>query len=243
MINLMIRILPFILIPVLIIAGLGFWRFTATKQQLATSEVSEQTEDSALTEVPKTLPKLALEDRVQSLENAVGKLGLTSPKPSSTPSGNSASLDSRLGTVEAAVSALQARVSVLEKGTTTTQSSGKPATAYIPLGTGGGGGDKSWMSMSNYGATVDPAEYPGYTNMQLEVNFRLTQKSGTAYARLYNVTDATDKGEISTTSDSFSWQTSAGFTLPAGKKTYTLQMKSTEGADVQFQSARIKVNF
>lgn len=222
----MIRLLPFILIPVIIIAGLGYWRYLAGKQNLI---VPQQVQ--APIEVPKTLPAAASPKDTPAT---------TVPQAAS----NLNPLDPRMQAVETAVADLKARVSALEKTTpapVVSQISKYPL--YIPLGSGGQNGDKNWISVSSYGATIDPAEYPGYTSMQLEVNFRLTQKSGTAYARLYNVTDSSYKEQVSTTLDDFSWQTSAGFTLPAGKKTYTLQMKSTEGVDVQLQSARIKVNF
>lgn len=241
----MIRLLPFIAIPILIISGLGYWRYVASKPSLTTPQTVAQ--DTPPVEVPKTLPGASLENRIQSLEDTITKLvpkvnNLKSPSPQAGSSSGAA--DSRLANIEAAIIELKARVAALEKGsTTTTQTTAKSATVYIPLGSGGGGGDKNWITDNNYGATIDPAEYPGYSSMQLEVNFRLTQKSGTAYTRLYNVTDQSSKEQVSTTSDAFSWQTSAGFTLPAGKKTYTLQMKSSEGADVQLQSARIKVNF
>lgn len=244
----MIRFLPLILIPVIIISGLGYWRYLANKQSLQTPQqanfqVDQQVQVPA--EVPNTLPKVSLEDQVNNLEDTVTKLvpQVNSLKSASGQGAVPASLDSRLKEVESVVAELKTRVSLLEKGTTTTQSTSKSATVYIPLGAGGQNGDKNWLSIANYGATIDPAEYPGYTSMQLEVNFRLVQKSGTAYARLYNVTDQANKEQVSTTSDSFSWQTSSGFTLPTGQKTYTLQMKSTEGAEVQLQSARIKVNF
>ncbi|MBI2329904.1 hypothetical protein HYU94_00745 [Candidatus Daviesbacteria bacterium] len=224
----MVRLLPFILIPILIVAGLGFWRYLATKQNLTTPEVSQDTQDQSPVEVPKTLPAVT-----------VSPAPITTPIPTGAPS----VLDPGVAALESAVADLKTRVESLEKGTTVSPGTTKSSTAYIPLGTGGGGADKGWVSINSYGATIDPAEYPGYSTMQLEVNLRLTQKVGTAYARLYNSTDQTAKEQVSTTSDSFSWQSSTGFTLPSGKKSYTLQMKSTDGTDVQLQSARIKVNF
>lgn len=230
----MIRLLPFIVIPILIISGLGYWRYITTKQILTTPQIAQQ-QDNQPVEVPKTLPAASVEDSVTKSAPQVNSLKSSAPQAAA-----SGSLDPRLSNVESAVTELRARVAALERGTAVQT---KSATVYIPLGTGGQNGDKNWFSISNYGATIDPAEYPGYSTMQMEVNFRLVQKSGTAYARLYNVTDNSYKEQVSTDSDVFSWQTSAGFTLPAGKKTYTLQMKSSEGAEAQLQSARIKVNF
>lgn len=222
--------------------GLFYWRFVATKPAL---EAAQQTQDSAPVEVPKTLPGATIEDRVKSLEDVVNKLTpqVNSLKSSGTQTGASSSLDSKVAALETAVTELKARAATLENATPAPVTASGKSTVYIPLGSGGSSGDRNWISNDNYGATIDPAEYPGYSTMQFEVNFRMTQKSGTAYARLYNVTDSSAKEQASTTLDSFSWQTSYGFTLPAGKKTYTLQTKSSEGAEIQIQSARIKVNF
>lgn len=240
----MIRLLPFILIPVLILGGLWYWRNLSFKQAQNPSPATEIEANAVPLEVPKTAPNASVEDRVTALESAVAKLvpQVNNLKTTGS-SAPSSSFDTRLSAAEGAVTDLKARVSALEKSTSGTQTGAKLATVYIPLGTGGTSGDKNWINNDNYGAAIDPAEYPGYSTMQLEVNFRMTQKSGTAYARLYNVTDSGAKEQVSTTSDAFGWQTSYGFTLPAGRKTYTLQTKSTEGAEIQLQSARIKVNF
>lgn len=231
---------------VLVLAGgLIYFRFFVSSSNVvspASSQTTKEVFDEPI-EVPKTLPEASVEDNVKALEKTVTDLVSEVNDLKAAPL--SQNLDQRLKGVEAVVTELKVRVSNLEKGETTTQStSSKSATAYIPLGSGGGGGDRDWTSNANYLVTIDPAEYPGYANMQLEVNFRLTQKSGTAYARLFNVTDTSAiKGEVSTTSDAFGWQTTYNFTLPSGKKTYTLQIKSTEGVEIQIQSARIRVNF
>ncbi len=236
----MIKILPFILIPILVLAGLGYWRYSANNN-LVTPVVSQQT-DTGPVEVPKALPNATLEDRVKVLEDTALKLA-TQVNSWKSPQANTSSQDSRISDLEASNTELKARISALEKATPAPAAASGKSTIYIPLGSGGTNGDKNWITNDNYGVTIDPAEYLGYSTMQLEVNFRMVQKSGTAYARFYNVTDSSDKEKVSTTSDSFSWQTSFGFTLPAGKKTYTLQTKSTEGVEIQLQSARIKVNF
>lgn len=239
-----IKILPIIFLLILISGGLIYFRFFATKpdKNSLTSAQIANTQQGPL-EVPKTSPGATIEDRVKTLEealiNVVKKLNSLNPQQTTD-----SSLDQRLKDVEASVTELKARVLSLENATPAPTAISGRSTVYIPLGSGGSGGDKGWVSNGNYGATIDPAEYPGYSSMQFEVNFRLTQKIGTAYARLFNVTDnSVTSGEVSTTSDNFSWQTSSYFTLPNGKKTYTVQFKSTDGTDAQFQSARIKVNF
>lgn len=242
----MIRLLPFVLIPILIIGGLLFWRNLATKQSLTTSQVDQS--DLTPVEVPKTLPGASLEDRVKSLEDVVGKLvpQVNNLKPGNSAAGASSSLDSRLTNVESAITELKARVSVLEKATPAPAvTSGSKYPLYIPLGAGGGPwNDTDWNTLNEYQASINPGNYSGYSGMQLEVNFRLSEPGGTGSVRLYNVTDGSSiSSQVDTTSSSFGVQSSSTFTLPSGQKTYTIQVKNTAGKSLFVQSARIKVNF
>lgn len=237
----MIRLLPFILIPLLILGGLGYWRYTSSKQSLTTPRQTAE-QDQEPVEVPKALPGATVEERVKSLEDTIGKLvpQVNSLKAQPPPNGLPASLDSRLTSLESAMTELKARVSALEKATPT--SSGK-ATIYIPLGAGGSWFNVEWQSLSEYEVSLNPDNYPGYTGMSLEVNFRLVDPTGTGSVRLYNVTDGSAvSGQLDTTSANFALQTTASFKLPTGTKTYRLQTKSTQ-RDLSIQSARIRVNF
>lgn len=241
----MVRLLPFILIPVLIVGGLGYWRYTSTKQSLTTPQTNEM--EQGPLEVPKTLPNASLEDKVKSLEDAVNKL-ITKVNSLKSAEGSSqtSSSDTRLSAVEAGLTELKARVSSLENATpvTTTTTTSK-STVYIPLGSGGGPwANTDWYSMLEYEVSLDPANYPGYTGMILEVTLRLVEAAGTGSVRLYNTTDGTAiSGQLDTTSSTFSLKTSSSFKLPSGSKTYRLQVKSTANKDLYIQSARIKVNF
>lgn len=238
----MIRLLPFVLIPILIIAGLGYWRVTSTKQNLITSQ-SDETESPI--EVPKTLPGATTEDRVKELEDTVTELvaQVNKLKSANSQTENSSSLDLRLKDVEANSTELKARVSALEKATPAPASGGK-STVYIPLGAGGSWSDLDWNSLAEYEISLNPDSYPGYTGMYLEANFRLEESAGTGSVRLYNTTDGSAvSSQLDTTSTSFSLQTTLSFKLPSGTKTYRLQVKSTQRKQVFIQSARIRVSF
>jgi len=233
----MIRLLPIIFIPILLLAGLGYWRYVASKPKLTTPVAQEEA-----IEVPKTLPQASLEDRVKSLEQLatklvtqVNNLKSASPAPSSSPASD----------LEAGITELKARVSALEKATPAPAASSSQASVYVPLGSGGGPwGDKDWYSTSEYEISLDPANYPGYKGMVLEVTFRLAEAAGTGSVRLYNVTDSSAiSSQLDTTSSTFSLKTSSSFTLASGSKTYKLQVKSSQGTNLHIQSARIKVNF
>ncbi len=242
----MIRLLPFILVPILLIAGLGYWRFVASTKSVATPQIDSQTQDSGPVEVPKTLPGATAEDRIKSLEDTVTKLvpQVNSLKPSSSP--DASNLDSRLAAAEAALTELKARISALEKTTPAPASSDSKSPLYIPLGASGGPwSDSNWYTLNEYQASINPDNYSGYSSMQLEVNFRMGESGNTGSARLYNVTDsgAVSSSDVSTTSSNFGLQTSVIFKLPGGQKTYTIQIKSNTGKELFVQSARIKVSF
>lgn len=226
----MIRFLPFILIPILIVTGLGYWRFGVVKQSpVKSSDTTQQVQDSAPVEVPKTLPEVAPSEAANSLN------------PSNTP-------DPRVAVLETAVTDLKARIAVLEKATpvpTSASTSVSKSPLYIPMGASG---DHwlyaDWTSLNEYQVSINPDDYAGYSGMQLEVNFRLVGTPGTGYVRLYNMTNSgAVSSEISTTSTSFGVLTSNTFKLTSGQKLYTIQVKSTNSQDLYIQSARIKVNF
>lgn len=241
----MIRVLPFILIPVLILGGLLYWRNLSVKQTLNSPKTNEQIEEPV--EVPKTLPGATVEDRVKSLEDTIAKLvpQVNTLKSSNSQSNNSTSLDSRVANAEAAVTDLKARVSALEKATPLPTAASSKYPLYIPLGAGGGPWqDQDWHTLTEYQASINPDSYSGYTGMQLEANFRLIEGVGTASVRLYNVTDGSSiSSQVDTTSTVFGLRTSGTFKLPAGQKTYTIQVKTSQGKDLFVQSARVKVNF
>lgn len=236
----MLRLLPFILIPVLLIAGLGYWRYTAIKQSITPTPTQV---DVQPIEVPKTLPNASVDDRIQNLENTISKLvtQINALKTQPAPSSNT-----QLNNIEASVTDLKIRVSALEKATPApSQTTSQQAVVYIPLGSGGGPwGNQDWYTTLEYQITLDPANYPGYTGMYLEVTFKLSEQAGTGSVRLYNKTDSTaTSSQVDTTVSAHTLFTTSSFKLASGSKTYALQVKSTQGKDLFIQNARIRVNF
>ena len=229
-----------------LLGGLGYWRFVAINQNLESPKTSQSDQAVEPIEVPKTLPGASLEERVKTLEETVGKL-VPSVNKSASSKSQSSSLDARVENAEAGVTELKARVSALEKATpsttTTTSTSGK-STIYIPLGSGGQIESTNWTTLSSFQISLDPAQYPGYTSMQLEVTMRLNQPGGTLYTRLYNNTSSSViSSEATTTSTTATLVTTSTFTLPSGSKTYVLQAKTSDGTLGFLDYARIKVNF
>ncbi|MDP3973399.1 MAG: hypothetical protein Q8P92_01065 [Candidatus Daviesbacteria bacterium] len=246
----MLRILPVILILLLISGGLIFWRFNASKNNLESPNV--EILDSELIEVPKTLPDASLDDKVEILNDAmttiVSEINSLKRAISSLQSQSVTDLDNRLKAVEASLTELKIKVSALEGGQTTQTTTNQTTTTnpplYIPLSSGGQTKSQDYVTIETYQISLNPADYAGYKNMQLEVSIRRNQPGNTVYARLYNSTDGSvTSSEVSTTSSTFVWLTSSGFSLASGTKTYVLQVKVGDGTDAFVQSARIKVNY
>ena len=237
----MLKILLPVIVVLMLAGGLIYFRFFATSSKVISPAPPEEVSQEAI-EVPKTLPEAPVEDNVKALEKSVttlvGEVNALKAAPSSQ------NLDTRLKGVEAAVVELKARVSSLESATPQPVSASSKSTIYTPLGSGGSWGNQDWYATPEYEISMDPANYPGYKNMNLEVIFRLVESAGTGSVRLYNVTDSTaTSSQVDTTSTSFSLLTTSSFTLSSGAKTYRLQVKSSDGKTLFIQSARIRVNF
>lgn len=234
----MIKFLPFIIIPLLILGSLWYLRNLSFKQTLNVPSAT-----SSPLEVPKTVPGASIEDRVKSLEDMIAKLVLqvNNLRAQKTP----VVKDTQNEDLTAQITELKARVSVLEKATPQPAGTANKYPLYIPLGAGGGPwGNQDWNTLTEYQASINPDSYSGYTSMQLEVNFRLIEGAGTGSVRLYNVTDSSSvSSQVDTTSTAFGLQSSGTFRLSGGQKTYSVQVKSSQGKDLYIQSARIKVNF
>lgn len=244
----MFRILALVAIVIILFGGLGYWRFSASKNSLKSPtkqapSASVQSDSISPIEVPATLPADAtVEDKIKIIQTQLDSLNkqLSSLKPE-------ASSSPRIDALEASVTEIKARLSLLEKGTTsssTTASNKYPL--YIPLGVGGSVTSSDWQTIDNYNITIDPASYPGYSGVQLEINMRLNDPKGIkAFARLINITDnsAITSSQATTTSTSFSTVSSGNFNLTTGSKSYKLQVKTQEQAELLIQDARLKVNF
>jgi len=169
------------------------------------------------------------------------------PSPStapnqSTPSAN-LSTESRIDKLERSVSDLKIRVSTLEDDKQVPAGSRLPV--YIPLGIGGHTTSIEWVISNALEVTLNPADYPGSTSVQVEVSLKVNDKNSRGYVRLINYTDNSPlvDSEISTNSDSYTWITSNKFNLSPGSKVYRFQLKSQNGVEVSIEDSRIKINF
>lgn len=243
----MARLLPIVIIIALFVGVLFYIRSqTSLKSPVPVAEIPQKIEsniNSSSEEKIKTL-----EESVKLLATEIGKvnLSLDSLKKGGAQNTTSPMTDTKIKNLETQVADLQSQINSLKSPTSqTTQTSTKKSPEYIPLGSGGTSGDRNYSNINSYQISIDPADYSGYSGMQLEVIFNLNEAVGTANGRLYNSSDsqAVGSSNLSTTSSTANLVSSGSFKLPSGRKTYILQVQSTQGYTVNIQSARIKVSF
>lgn len=240
----MIRLIALVILILSIMFGSIYWWLTASSKP----QITPQTQSASSKNIDDTsfFQKIdTLEQEVQALKKELGR-----PLPSGSATSRTSSntnIEVRLNTIETTLATLQSKVNTLSGSSTQTSQSttSKSPTVYIPLGSGGTTTDKTGIVLDNYQVSIDPADYPNYKTMQLEATLKMNVANGTVTANLYNATDGSDvtNSSVSTTSDKSTLLSSYTFTLPSSKKTYKLKVKSSEGVEVQLQSARIKVNF
>ena len=174
-------------------------------------------------------------DRVVS-SNINGSLG----------GGSSADMLLRLRTLETKIAELEGKStpsSTTIPGTTSTSTSRSPQ--YIPLGSNAELTDRTGINLAQFEITLDPADFPGYTNVTLEAVVRMSEAVGTLTLSFYNMTDSVSitNSDISTSSTSFILTNSFNFKLTSGRKTYRIRAKSSEGYLSYIQSARLKISY
>lgn len=224
----MIKFLPFVLIAILTLAGLGYWRFFYTKQSF--EEGSDTTSIPVINEpqeVPTILPSIT-----------------PTPQKVTPVSSSEPALEKKVTSLEVEIADLKSRISTLENApkSSPTSSSSNKVPVYIPIGAGGSNSNNNWANMPGYEISLDPGEYSGYSNMYLEVNMRLNSAGGNAMVRLTSSDGTAISSELSTPQTVYSLNTSLGFKLLSGRNTYKLQVKSS-GGEMFIQDARIKVSF
>ena len=113
---------------------------------------------------------------------------------------------------------------------------------YIALGTGTGVGN-DWKDIDNTDTKVDLSGFSRIKNVYFEVAGILQNDNVTANVRLYNVTDKQPVWNSEVTINKLKCQTltSLPISLPAGIRTYRLQVKSTLNATVYVDQARLRI--
>lgn len=114
---------------------------------------------------------------------------------------------------------------------------------YIPLGQGESTA-KEWKDVGGVEVYIDTAKYPEIDSVVFEAAMHVSPSgTGTAYARVRNVTDGPTVwfSEVSTTSVVSTLLQSQKISLTSGKKLYRVQMYATHQYPAILDFARIKV--
>ena len=229
-----------------VVVMLGLLLYLRFHRESASPNLRGQTNtsgQSTLLPSLETSPPDNLGDRLLAVEESISLLAkrVTNTAPASAPS----SSDNRVKALEDSVASLQKELDQLKTTPAPTQTTFKSLPIYIPLGSGSSSTSQDWSLIEGYQVSLDPGDYPGYSGIQLEVTAKLAQAAGTGYVRLYNATDnsAVSSSDASTTAASYALATSGGFKLALGRKTYQLQLKTSQGFEFYIQTARLKVSF
>lgn len=240
------RILIIGLVAIVLVSAFSYYFFFVRKSPPPSSQVQTYIEPVTTTAPTSTFGQVSsLFDNLK--KEVSGGTSQTSQTASSNPSTDV--LEQRIKVLEVTAADLQAKVNQLETGTSPSNPSSTPypkqAPVYIPLGGGTSANSTAWVGLDGYIVNINPADYPGYKSMQLEVNVRLIEAVGNANVRLYNQTDNSpiSGSNVSTNSTSYTLLTSSGFSVSPVAKTYQLQVQSTTGYEMDIQNARIRVNF
>ncbi len=220
-------------------------------------EFNAQSTEAQISDLKQSLLYLAREVGTiktgdsDNLETASSNLESYSRVASPALSGNynaSADLIIRIKSLEDRLAVLERRAGV--SSSPAPSSSPGAATSnlkvqYIPLGIDTTTNDKVGLALDTYDISLDPADFPNYTSISLEVVMKMSEAVGELSVNLYNYTDgvALSNSGITTSSTKYSSYSSPGFRLATGRKTYRLWVKSSEGYTVYIQSARLKVSY
>jgi hypothetical protein len=114
--------------------------------------------------------------------------------------------------------------------------------SYFPVPGSGSTLNNDWTDISGSDFYFDPAEHPGLVDVRFEVNLRLVNGNGTAFARLWDVThsiaiggDVSASGQISTLT------TSGAINFWSGRNQYRVQIKSLTADTAVFESGRLRM--
>ena len=113
---------------------------------------------------------------------------------------------------------------------------------YIPLGSSSSQA-ASWTEINGVEAYVAPSNYGKITSMYFEASLRIPTGNGQAHARLRNVTDSNSlfESEVWAEGTLGKLVSSGKIPVPTATKLYRVELKSSLGAEVKLENARIKL--
>jgi hypothetical protein len=99
-----------------------------------------------------------------------------------------------------------------------------------------------WTDVVGSDFYFDPAEHPGIVDVRFEVNLRLANGNGTAFARLWDVTHSIAVGgDVTSSSQTSTLTTSDAINFWSGRNQYRVQIKSLTADTAVFESGRLRM--
>ena len=148
-------------------------------------------------------------------------------------------IDERLGGLPSPI------VQVTTAPTTKPASTLKPkskSTSYFTISGSASTLNNTWTDVAGSDFYFDPAEHPGLVDVRFEVNLKLVNGNGMAYARLYDVTHSIGvNSEVSTNSQASVLVTSGNINFWSGRNQYRVQIKSLTADTAVYESGRLKM--
>lgn len=246
-------LLPAVIILTIVAIAIGFIIYQRRSSPVPSSQISEQISAS---DAPVSSPEIRLplssplaETSTQSA--IVVRINELTAKTNGIPD-----LTTRIAFLEKEVDDLNTRLTKLENNpqpstapaastttsTPTSSTSGVGVQYIYALGYGGSSNQTDWSNLSSLAISFDPAQFPGYKSLQLEVLMHVRDGNGKAFARLNAAGTPVTSSETTSTNYQDEWVSSGTFTW-SSKANFTFQLKSLTGYDTYLSNARLKINF
>ena len=127
--------------------------------------------------------------------------------------------------------------------TITVRETSKSGTTYIPLNGSYSTVSTSWVDVPSSQVYIKIDDYGKSPYTSFEASLKTNHQNGKSSARIFDVTNniAVDGSELSTSSQSFEVVSSGNLPFWRGNNLYKIQIKSLDGQEVYFSSARVKI--
>ena len=117
------------------------------------------------------------------------------------------------------------------------------STNYFPIPGSGNTSNTQWTDIVGTDFYMSTADYPGLVGVYFEANIKLLNGNGSAFVRLYDVTNSrgVDKSTLSTDSQTSVFVSDGPISLWSGYNQYRIQAKSLTADTTYFESGRLKI--
>lgn len=116
-------------------------------------------------------------------------------------------------------------------------------TSYLPIPGSGNTLNSDWTDLEGTDFYLSTADYPGLVGVYFEANIKLLNGNGTAFVRLYDVTNSrgVDSSTLTTSSQTSVFTSNGPLSLWSGYNHYRVQAKSLTADTTYFESGSLKI--